>query len=170
MITDRKIKNYEQIDKICKRLHKEGKAIVFTTGCFDILHIVHLLYLSYCKSKGEILIVSIGNDKTVSYLKGKNRPVNNEIHRAKLIAGFEPVDYVVISEEFGKLDHAKLIRLIKPSYYIFPANDSAAKEKKDLISAIGGCYLLHHKYRATPRLGRISTTSIENVILKEFIK
>jgi len=75
------------------------KTLVFTNGCFDILHPGHLHYLAAAKSKGDLLVVGINSDASVQRLKGENRPINEISYRCQMLAGLSSVDYVVIFEE-----------------------------------------------------------------------
>ena len=92
----------------------KGKKIVFTNGCFDILHIGHAKYLKESKKFGDILIVGVNSDSSVKKLKGPNRPINNEIDRALLLNELKSVDYVVIFEEESPIN---LLNIIKPDIY-----------------------------------------------------
>ena len=105
------IKTFEEIEKLSLELHKKGKKIVFTNGCFDILHVGHVKYLEVAKSYGDVLIVGLNADSSVRKLKGPTRPVNIEEDRAYILASLESVDYVVIFEEETPYE---LIKLIKP--------------------------------------------------------
>tara|TARA_B100000900_G_scaffold282920_1_gene242252 strand:- start:2083 stop:2547 length:465 start_codon:yes stop_codon:yes gene_type:complete len=87
--------NYSIINKI----KSEGKKIVFTNGCFDLLHVGHIKYLSEAKDLGDILIIGLNSDKSVKKLKGNNRPINSFEDRAKLLAALKSVDLVIIFEE-----------------------------------------------------------------------
>ncbi len=87
--------NYSTINKI----KSEGKKIVFTNGCFDILHVGHIKYLSQAKDQGDILIIGLNSDKSVKKLKGNNRPINSFEDRAKLLAALKSVDLVIMFEE-----------------------------------------------------------------------
>ena len=87
--------NYSKINKI----KSEGKKIVFTNGCFDLLHVGHIKYLSEAKDLGDILIIGLNSDKSVKKLKGNNRPINSFEDRAKLLAALKSVDLVIIFEE-----------------------------------------------------------------------
>ncbi len=82
----------------------EGKTVVFTNGCFDILHSGHVFYLREAKSQGDILILGLNSDTSVRRLKGENRPVNPEEDRAIVISELKSIDYVVIFEEDTPLD------------------------------------------------------------------
>lgn len=76
-----------------------GKKIVFTNGCFDILHIGHLRYLFDAKALGDILVVGVNSDASVSRLKGPERPIVEQNHRMEMLLGLKPVDYVCVFEE-----------------------------------------------------------------------
>ena len=113
--SDAHIKSFEDIDKIVDRYRKNGKKIVFTNGCFDILHVGHVKYLQIAKSFGDVLIVGLNSDESVSRLKGPNRPVNIAEDRAYLLAALEAVDFVVPFEEDTPYN---LIKMIKPDVLV----------------------------------------------------
>ena len=92
----------------------KGKKIVFTNGCFDILHTGHAKYLKESKKYGDILIVGLNSDTSVKKLKGENRPINNETDRALLLDELKSVDYVVIFEQDSSVE---LLNIIKPDIY-----------------------------------------------------
>jgi len=94
-----KIKKREELKGILSRLKKEGKKIVFTNGCFDILHAGHVEYLREAKALGDILLVAINTDRSVKRVKGEGRPVTNETDRAKILAALETVDFVTFFDE-----------------------------------------------------------------------
>lgn len=94
-----KIKNRQDLVNIRDEARRAGKKVVFTNGCFDILHIGHIRYIEEAALKGDFLIVGINSDLSVSRLKGEGRPVNKATERAELIASFYCVDYVTIFEE-----------------------------------------------------------------------
>jgi len=103
-----------EISSIVKNAKASAKTIVATNGCFDILHIGHLSYLSESKALGDILVVGVNSDASVRQLKGSGRPINSEQDRAELLAALKPVDYVVIFEE---LDASNFLREVKPDVY-----------------------------------------------------
>ena len=76
-----------------------GKTVVFTNGCFDILHVGHVRYLRQARAMGEMLIVGLNTDESVRALKGPSRPVNSQDDRAEVLAALEFVDYVVMFDE-----------------------------------------------------------------------
>lgn len=109
--SDMHIKSFKEIEDLANRLHQKGKKIVFTNGCFDILHVGHVKYLEEAKSYGDILILGLNADSSVTKLKGPSRPINTQEDRAYILASLESVDYVVIFEEETPYE---LIKLIKP--------------------------------------------------------
>jgi len=109
------IKTWDEISAIASELKSKHKKIVFTNGCFDILHIGHIKYLEEAKNCGDILILGLNSDKSVQKLKGKNRPINTESDRAYILASLEVVDYLVIFQEDTPFE---LIKLIKPDVLI----------------------------------------------------
>ncbi|WP_281950385.1 D-glycero-beta-D-manno-heptose-7-phosphate kinase [Nitrosophilus kaiyonis] len=113
--SDEHIKSFEEIKRVVEYLKNKNKKIVFTNGCFDILHIGHVKYLQKAKQLGDVLIVGLNSDESVRRLKGKDRPVNPEYDRAYLLAALEPVDYVVI---FNEDTPYELIKIIEPDVLV----------------------------------------------------
>ncbi len=109
--SDAHIKDFEAIGRIVERARSNNKRIIFTNGCFDILHVGHVKYLQIAKSFGDILIVGLNSDDSVRRLKGPTRPVNMAEDRAYILAALEAVDYVVPFTEDTPHD---LIKLIAP--------------------------------------------------------
>lgn len=109
--SDAHIKSFEEIKIVVERYRKNGKKVVFTNGCFDILHVGHVKYLQEAKSFGDILIVGLNSDASVSRLKGPTRPVNIAQDRAYLLAALEAVDFVVPFEDDTPYE---LIKMIQP--------------------------------------------------------
>lgn len=105
------IKSFDEIEKLSKKFHEKGKKIIFTNGCFDILHAGHVKYLENAKSYGDILILGLNADSSVRKLKGPTRPINTQDDRAYILASLESVDYVVIFEEETPYE---LIKRIQP--------------------------------------------------------
>lgn len=98
-MANNKILSKNNLTKIIPRLKKSKKRIVFTNGCFDIIHYGHVAYLEKAKAKGDVLIVGVNSDSSVRKIKGKKRPVNSQSSRVKTIAAFECVDYAIIFNE-----------------------------------------------------------------------
>ncbi|MEO1923113.1 MAG: D-glycero-beta-D-manno-heptose 1-phosphate adenylyltransferase, partial [Nautiliaceae bacterium] len=112
---DYKIVDFETIEHIANDLKNQNKKVVFTNGCFDILHLGHVKYLQKAKSLGDKLIVGVNSNESVKRLKGPERPVNDEYDRAYLLASLEVVDYVVIFEEDTPYE---LIKRVKPDVLV----------------------------------------------------
>ena len=113
--SDMHIKSKDEIEKVIKKAKERNQRIVFTNGCFDILHLGHVKYLEIAKSFGDILIVGLNADSSVRELKGPERPINPEYDRAYLLAALEVVDYVVIFSEETPHD---LIKMIEPDVLV----------------------------------------------------
>jgi len=110
-----KYKTLTQLIPILRRLKNSGKKIVFTNGCFDILHTGHVFLLQKAKSFGDVLIVGLNNDESVRRLKGEKRPLVSEKERALVLSALDCVDYVVLSSEDTPL---RLINEIKPDVLV----------------------------------------------------
>ena len=118
------IKTFDEIKTLASKLHSQGKKIVFTNGCFDILHVGHVKYLEVAKSYGDVLILGLNADSSVRKLKGPTRPINTQDDRAYILASLESVNYVVIFEEETPYE---LIKLIKP-HVLVKGGDYEGKE------------------------------------------
>jgi len=113
--SDMHIKSREELGRCVLGARSKNQRIVFTNGCFDILHLGHVKYLEVAKSFGDILIVGLNADSSVRKLKGPERPINPEYDRAYLLAALEVVDYVVIFDEETPYD---LIKMIEPDVLV----------------------------------------------------
>ena len=145
-VTSNEIKGYSQ------DLHERSKKIVFTNGCFDILHAGHVEYLAAAKELGDKLIVAINTDRSVRKLKGSSRPINTLAHRAKVLASLQCVDKVVFFDEETPI---KLIKTIKPDVLVkggdYKINEIVGYEE---VVKSGG------KVMTIPLVKGISTTNI----------
>jgi rfaE bifunctional protein nucleotidyltransferase chain/domain len=112
---ERKIKTCDALTEIRTKLLQQNKTLVFTNGCFDILHRGHVEYLQQSRKMGDVLIIGLNSDDSVTRLKGKGRPLMPQEDRAYLLAAFAAVDYVCIFEEDTP---AELIRAIQPDILI----------------------------------------------------
>jgi rfaE bifunctional protein nucleotidyltransferase chain/domain len=99
MESKNKIKSWENLKEQVELWKKAGEKVVFSNGCFDILHLGHIDYLEKARSLGNRLVIGLNNDESVRQLKGSERPVNNEIARARILAALECVDGVTIFSE-----------------------------------------------------------------------
>jgi D-beta-D-heptose 7-phosphate kinase/D-beta-D-heptose 1-phosphate adenosyltransferase len=122
--SDEHIKTLSEIATLSEELKTRGKKIIFTNGCFDILHAGHVRYLETAKSYGDILILGLNSDRSVTALKGEGRPINIQLDRAYILAALEAVDYVVVFDEDTPYD---LIKAIKP-HILVKGGDYEGKE------------------------------------------
>ena len=131
---------------------ERNQKIVFTNGCFDILHAGHVEYLEAAKSKGDKLIVGINSDRSVAELKGSKRPINKLIHRAKVLGSLRCVDEVVMFDEETPI---KLIKSLKPDFLV-KGGDYKVQDivGYDVVSKYGGCVI------TIPLIKGLSTTKI----------
>ncbi|MBQ4078528.1 D-glycero-beta-D-manno-heptose 1-phosphate adenylyltransferase [bacterium] len=125
-----------ELKDLLKKLKEEGKTIVTTNGCFDILHVGHVRYLEKTKSFGDVLIVALNSDKSVKSIKGESRPINNENDRAEVLSALKSVDYVVLFDEDSPID---LLLQIKPDVYTKGADYTieSLPEAKGIMDAGG---------------------------------
>ena len=107
--------NAQDIKEFCEILHRAHRKIVFTNGCFDIVHAGHVNYLQQAKACGDYLILGLNSDASVQRLKGPQRPLNNEFDRAEVIGALKAVDAVVLFEEQTA---EALIAKVKPDVYV----------------------------------------------------
>lgn len=115
-----KIADHNQLKSMLAVWRFQEKKIVFTNGCFDILHLGHIDYLSKAKDEGNILIIGLNTDNSVSRIKGKNRPLTDENSRAKILASLQFVDAVILFDEETPYELIKFVQpdvLVKGSDY-----------------------------------------------------
>lgn len=131
-----KLKSINEITEILENLKVGGKKIVFTNGCFDIIHAGHVHYLRRAKSLGDVLIIGLNSDESVKRLKGNTRPINDQQARATVLSAFSCVDYIVIFEEDTPYN---LISHIKPDILV-KGGDWSEEEivGADIVRAYGG--------------------------------
>ena len=110
-----KLIEFNQIESIVKKLKREKKNIVFTNGCFDIIHAGHVQYLSEARDLGDVLIIGLNSDESVQRLKGKTRPVISQTDRATVLSALESVSYIIIFDEDTPYN---LIQKIKPDILV----------------------------------------------------
>ena len=147
-----KIKSVEELKAVVSGAKAEGKKVVFTNGCFDLLHRGHLHLLREAKKLGDILIVAINNDLSVKKLKGPKRPILPEADRAELIGALEMVDYVTL---FDEADPYHLIKELQPNVLV--KGGDWTREKiigREVVEKEGG------RVVAVPYLDGYSTTQM----------
>jgi len=153
-----KIIPLERAFEVVDGLKREGKRVVFTNGCFDLLHPGHTRYLSEARAMGDVLIVAVNSDRTVGALKGTGRPIFPERERAEVLAALQPVDYVTI---FDELTPQALIARMLP-HVLVKGGDWGLDEivGRGEVEAAGG------KVVAVPMSPGFSTSSLIEAAIK----
>jgi rfaE bifunctional protein nucleotidyltransferase chain/domain len=158
-MTDEKILSRDRAAEVRARLRQEGKRLVFTNGCFDLLHVGHVRYLRAARSLGDALIVAINSDRAVRELKGAGRPVMSEQERAEVLAALAAVSYVTV---FDELSPRSLIARLLPDV-LAKGGDYAVDEihGREEVERAGG------RVVALPFVEGASTTDIIERIKKQ---
>jgi len=151
-----KIRDVDSLAEELKFRRRGGEKIVFTNGCFDVLHVGHIEYLKFCKSSGDVVVVGLNSDSSVRQIKGPDRPVNNQHERAAVLAELESVDYIAV---FDEPDPLNIICKVRPDVLIKGA-DWAEKGVvgSDFVRSYGGKVVL-----APMVEGKSSTATIEKL-------
>ncbi len=155
-----KILDREKLRAEVERLRREGKKIVFTNGCFDILHVGHVRYLQAARDLGDVLVLALNSDSSVRSIKGEKRPVVPEGERAEVISALKCVDYVTL---FGEDTPLALIELLKPD--ILVKGGDWAEEKvvgRESVRKWGG------RVAIIPQVEGASTTNIIDKVLHTY--
>lgn len=148
-----KIVNWNELKDVVDRLKADGKKIVFTNGCFDIIHIGHIRYLKEARALGDVLVIGLNSDASVFMIK-PSRPINPQDQRAEVLASLEMVDYVVLFDEGTPYE---LIKLLQPDVLV----KGGDWKKEDII----GSDIAKETY-SLPYIEGISTTGIIEMIKK----
>jgi len=139
--------NRQELKAVVVNLKAEGKKIVFTNGCFDIIHIGHVRYLRGARALGDVLVIGLNSDKSVPSIK-PNRPINPQTYRAEVLSSLEMVDYVVLFDEETPYE---LIKLIQPDVLV----KGGDWKKEDIV----GSDIAKETY-SLPYVEGVSTTGI----------
>jgi len=157
-----KIKARKELLRIIKDLKAKGKRIVFTNGCFDLLHIGHIRYLEEARALGDFLVVGVNSDSSVRKLKGPQRPFLPEEERAEILSGLGCVDYITL---FDEIDPLKLITSLHP--HILVKGGDWTKEQivgREVVERSGGEVVI------IPFVKGASTSNLIETILKKYEK
>ena len=155
-----KVKTQDELIPILNDLKKNSKRIVFTNGCFDILHVGHVRYLKEAKGYGDILIVAVNSDLSVKSIKGDKRPIVSQSERAEVVAALEMVDYVIMFDEDTPYN---IIKKLQPDVLIKGGDWTIDKIiGRDIVEARGG------KVIAIPFIEGASTTGIVERVLERY--
>ena len=154
------IKTLDEIIVIRKQLQDQNKKVVFTNGCFDIIHAGHIDYLSKAKALGDVMIVGLNSDDSVQRIKGKKRPILKESERAFILTNIEHVDYVVI---FDQDTPEQLIAKLIPDILVKGADWNIEDiVGKDIVLANGG------EVKTITFVNEQSTSKIIDIILERY--
>jgi D-beta-D-heptose 7-phosphate kinase/D-beta-D-heptose 1-phosphate adenosyltransferase len=157
-----KVKARRELLRIINDLKAEGKRIVFTNGCFDLLHIGHIRYLEKAKALGDVLVVGVNSDASVRKLKGSKRPILPEAERSEILSGLGCVDYISL---FDEIDPLKLIASLRPNVLV--KGGDWTKEQtvgKEVVERSGGEVVI------IPFVKGASTSTLIETILKKYEK
>jgi len=155
-----KIMEPPQLAERLEGLRSAGKQVVFTNGCFDILHIGHVRYLSAARNEGDLLVVGLNSDRSIRLIKEKRRPIVAQDQRSEILASLQVVDYVTL---FDEPDPLKLIQLLKPEILVKGADWSTDEIiGADFVKSRGG------RVVQVPLVGDVSTSKIIERIVKHF--
>ena len=158
----KKIKLLPELRPLLEILRATGKKIVFTNGCFDLIHTGHTRYLAKARSLGDLLVVAVNSDASVRQLKGDRRPINGQDERAETLAALESVDFVVIFEE---LDPHRVISELQPDVLVKGGDWPVEKIiGRDVVEGRGGRVI------STGFIEGQSTTGIIERIVERYSK
>lgn len=159
----KKILSITQAVKLSKKLQIQGKKIVLAGGCFDILHLGHVLFLEKAKKKGDIAFVWIEHDQAITQRKGTLRPIHTQEERAQVIAALACVDYVILLAYFTKNEqYDALVKNMKPAIIATTAGDSEIFHKKRSAKAIGAKVV-----QVTKKINGKSTSRLAELVAQE---
>ncbi|MCX5750061.1 MAG: D-glycero-beta-D-manno-heptose-7-phosphate kinase [Candidatus Saganbacteria bacterium] len=155
-----KIKSREELKNLIPKLKTQGKKIVFTNGCFDILHLGHIRYLKEAKKLGNILVIGLNSDSSVRKIKGAPRPYVGEEERAEILAALECVDYVTVFEEPTPKE---LISIVKPDIHV-KGGDYRVEQlvEAETVQAHGGRVVVVSQTK-----GKSTTSLIEKILRRK---
>ncbi|MGC1454271.1 MAG: D-glycero-beta-D-manno-heptose 1-phosphate adenylyltransferase [Nitrospirota bacterium] len=157
-----KIKTVKELRPLIDILRSTGRKIVFTNGCFDLIHTGHTRYLAKARSFGDLLIVAVNSDASVRGIKGDKRPINAEAERMETLAALENVDYVVL---FNEPDPSRIIGELQPDVLVKGGDWPVEKIiGRDIVEARGG------KVVSVGYIEGASTTGIIEKILQKYSK
>jgi D-beta-D-heptose 7-phosphate kinase/D-beta-D-heptose 1-phosphate adenosyltransferase len=157
-----KIRERKELLGIIKDLKAKGKRIVFTNGCFDLLHIGHVRYLEEARALGDVLVVGVNSDASVRKLKGPKRPILPEEERAEILSGLGCVDYVTL---FDEIDPLNLIASLRPDVLV-KGGDWTREQivgREEVEKSGGQVFLI-------PFVKKASTSNLIETILKRYEK
>ncbi|MFA6088473.1 MAG: bifunctional heptose 7-phosphate kinase/heptose 1-phosphate adenyltransferase [Candidatus Woesearchaeota archaeon] len=158
------ISDYNELKQVAENLKKQGKKLVFTNGCFDILHSGHTKYLKKAKSLGDVLFLALNDDASVKRYKGKDRPIIDENSRLTLMSALESVDYVFL---FHEDNPTKVISIVKPDFHVKGSDYTENIPEADEVKKHGG-KLVFINLEKQEEGSKVSTSQIIEKIVKVY--
>lgn len=141
-------------------LRKAGKIVIFTNGCFDLLHVGHVRYLTAARKEGDLLVVGLNSDASIKMIKGRQRPIVEQAQRSEIVASLQVVDYVTF---FDEPDPLRLIQRLKPAVLVKGADWSTEDiVGADFVKSRGG------RVVRVPLVKDMSSSNIIERIMKRF--
>ena len=156
---EKKIWSRGALAEECTRLRAAGKKIVFTNGCFDLVHAGHATYLQFARQQGDVLVVGLNSDASVRRYKGEKRPLVDEQNRARLMAALECVDYVTW---FDEDEPKELVGELQPDVLVKAEDWAHYVSGREIVEARGGKVVL------APMVEGLSTTALIDKIVKTY--
>ena len=155
----RKLKGRDEVRRIVQEKRSQGQRIVFTNGCFDLLHLGHVELMRYARSQGDLLIVGVNTDRSARDLKGEGRPINTQQVRTRVLAALGDVDYVVLFDEVSVLP---LIREIRPDVLVKGGDyGKGGVVGHEFVESYGG------QVKLAPKVEGLSTTELIGRIARD---
>jgi D-beta-D-heptose 7-phosphate kinase/D-beta-D-heptose 1-phosphate adenosyltransferase len=154
------IVNLEEIKTLAENFHNQNKQIVLAGGCFDLLHIGHITFLEKAKQEGDVLIIMLESDESITQTKGSNRPINTQTDRARILAALSTVDVVLLlSPRMTNTHYDTLVFAIKPAIIATTKGDDNRHFKEKQAEKVGA-----HVIDVTLPISDKSTTKLVNLL------
>jgi rfaE bifunctional protein nucleotidyltransferase chain/domain len=155
-----KLISVTQAVALAKTLHKQRRKIVVTGGCFDILHLGHILLLEGAKKQGDVLFVLLESDESIRAIKGELRPINSQSDRARILASMQAIDYVILLPHFtSNEEYDTLVNQLKPAIIATTHGDPRRSHKERQAKLVGGQVV-----DVTEPLSNQSTSRLVNIL------
>src|SRR5208337_3840064 len=155
-IAEPRLLNVKEMRTERDRLVAAGKKLVFTNGCFDILHRGHVAYLTFARNQGDALVVALNTDQSVKSNKGDDRPINSELDRAYVLGSLRAVDYIVF---FGDKEPKDIIASILPQVLVKGSDWAHYVSGREVVESNGGRVVLADMVE-----GKSTTNTIERIL------
>lgn len=155
--------SFEQTKTLGEELQRQGKYVVLTGGCFDLLHIGHITLLEKAREQGDILIVLLESDKRITKLKGSDRPLHTQRQRAHMLSSLRPVDYIILlPDSMTDADYDAVVKQLQPAIIATTQGSDSMQYIQEQANMVGaGIFLVEP-------MTNMSTSRIVDIVTKEF--